>query len=87
MLRRMGHDVPADVTFVEARGSRATAPARPSASIGELFAPRFSRDTAGLFGSFFFCLMVNYVDHSARPSMLQRRGGFTPPAASRGLRW
>jgi len=44
------------------------------------------RDTVGLFASFFFCLMVNYVAIQLVPSML-RDNGFTPAAAAGGLQW
>jgi MFS transporter, AAHS family, 4-hydroxybenzoate transporter len=55
LLRRMGHPVSADATYVE--HDQAT---RPRASLADLFAPVFRRDTIALFLSFFFCLMVNY---------------------------
>lgn len=82
LLRRIGHTVPPDVEYVET-----TAPgAQPAkkASIGDLFAPLYARDTMGLWGSFFFCLMVNYVAIQLVPTMLSG-AGFTQPAASRGL--
>jgi AAHS family 4-hydroxybenzoate transporter-like MFS transporter len=82
LLERIGHAVPADVEYVEAAAPGAQ-PAR-KASIGDLFAPLFARDTAGLWGSFFFCLMVNYVAIQLVPAMLSG-AGFTQPAASRGL--
>ncbi len=76
----MGHDLPDDVSYVEASaGARAT--------IGDLFAPALRLDTAGLFGSFFFCLMVNYVAIQLVPSMLRDSGGFSPAAAAGGLQW
>ena len=84
LLRRIGHDVPDDATFVETRGTDAPT-AKPA--IGDLFAPRFLRDTTGLFGSFFFCLMVNYVAIQLVPSMLRDNGKFTPAAAAGGLQW
>jgi AAHS family 4-hydroxybenzoate transporter-like MFS transporter len=58
LLRRMGHDIPADAAYTEAEPG---APPRPRASLGALFAPGYVRDTVALFGSFFFCLMVNYI--------------------------
>src|SRR5262245_33177422 len=58
LLRRIGHNVPDDVSYVEATAPGA-APKR--AGIGDLFAPSYLRDTSGLWFSFFFCLMVNYV--------------------------
>jgi AAHS family 4-hydroxybenzoate transporter-like MFS transporter len=85
VMRRMGHDVPDEVSYVdEAPGG---APAEKKATIGSLFAPVYLRDTIGLFGAFFFCLMVNYVVIQLVPSMLRDSGGFTPPAAASGLQW
>ncbi len=83
-LRKMGHNVPDDVSYVEAGGG---AVQLKKASIADLFAPPFLRDTAGLFGAFFFCLMVNYVAIQLVPSMLRDFGKFTPPAAASGLQW
>jgi AAHS family 4-hydroxybenzoate transporter-like MFS transporter len=85
LLRRMGHTVSDDTTFVEARGTAEAPVAKPT--MGDLFAPRFLRDTTGLFGSFFFCLMVNYVAIQLVPSMLRDSGKFTPAAATSGLQW
>ena len=82
LLQRIGHKVPADVTYVEAVAPGASPTTR--ASIGDLFAPAYFRDTVGLFGSFFFCLMVNYVAIQLVPAMLSG-AGFAQPAASRGL--
>ena len=82
LLTRIGHDVPAGVEYVEAAAPGAQ-PAK-KASIGDLFAPLLARDTAGLWASFFFCLMVNYVAIQLVPAMLSG-AGFAQPAASRGL--
>ena len=49
------------------------------------FSPEYRRDTAGLFGSFFFCLMVNYVIIQLLVVFLTGNGGFTPPQANRAL--
>jgi MFS transporter, AAHS family, 4-hydroxybenzoate transporter len=81
VLRRIGHNIPDDVTYVE---SSSTATAGKRATIGDLFAPFFARDTVGLWGAFFFCLMVNYVAIQLVPAMLSG-AGFAQPAASRGL--
>jgi AAHS family 4-hydroxybenzoate transporter-like MFS transporter len=81
-MRRIGHDVPADVEYTEAA---AGAPVK-STSIGSLFGPNFVRDTVALCASFFFCLMVNYVVILLLPAMLTADDvGFTQPAASRAL--
>lgn len=85
ILRRIGHDVPDDASFVEARAGGDAPATKPT--IGDLFAPRFLRDTTGLFGSFFFCLMVNYVAIQLVPSMLRDSGKFSPAAAAGGLQW
>src|SRR6185369_14958937 len=84
VMRRMGHNVPDDVAYVEAASAR---PSATKATIGDLFAPAFRRDTVGLFLSFFFCLMVNYVAIQLVPSMLRDSGKFTPAAATSGLQW
>ena len=84
LMRRMGHNVPDDVAYVEAAGTPALV---SKATIGDLFSPVFRRDTIGLFGSFFFCLMVNYVAIQLVPSMLRDAGKFTPAAATGGLQW
>jgi AAHS family 4-hydroxybenzoate transporter-like MFS transporter len=81
LMRRIGHEVPADVAYVEKTASGV--PAR-QAKIGDLFSSAFVRDTTGLWGSFFFCLMVNYVVIQLVPTMLAG-AGFTQPSASRGL--
>lgn len=85
LMRRLGNDVPADATFMETRGPSDAPAAKPA--IGDLFAPRYLRDTTGLFASFFFCLMVNYVAIQLVPSMLRDAGKFAPAAAAGGLQW
>src|SRR5688500_1011352 len=49
-MRRIGHDVPDDVEYVET--AVGGGPVK-KAAIGDLFAPTYLRDTVGLFGSFF----------------------------------
>ncbi|HKE85568.1 MAG TPA: MFS transporter [Vicinamibacterales bacterium] len=85
VMRRMGHNVPHDVAYVEAAAGAQTSASK--ATIADLFAPVFRRDTIGLFGSFFFCLMVNYVAIQLVPSVLRDAGKFTPAAATGGLQW
>jgi MFS transporter, AAHS family, 4-hydroxybenzoate transporter len=81
ILRRIGHSVPDDVSYLE---SAAGGAARKRASIGDLFASAFARDTVGLWGAYFFCLMVNYVAIQLVPAMLAG-AGFAQPSANRGL--
>jgi AAHS family 4-hydroxybenzoate transporter-like MFS transporter len=81
-MRRMGHEVPNDVAYVESAGATPQAEGK----FGKLFTPEFSRDTFALFGSFFFCLMVNYVLIQVVVPMLTGVG-FTQPQASRALLW
>jgi AAHS family 4-hydroxybenzoate transporter-like MFS transporter len=68
LLRRLGHDVGADATFIDSRAAVETVKSR--ASPRELFAPDFRRDTLGLCGAFFFCLLANYVGFSWIVAML-----------------
>jgi MFS transporter, AAHS family, 4-hydroxybenzoate transporter len=81
-MRRMGHAVPDDVSYVESGGASTQSKAR----FASLFTPDYLRDTLALFGSFFFCLMVNYVLIQVVVPMLTGVG-FTQPAASRALLW
>jgi AAHS family 4-hydroxybenzoate transporter-like MFS transporter len=83
VLRKIGHDVPSDATFVEAGGAHVQ---KSKASMRDLFVPDFRRDTLGLFGSFFFCLLVNYVGILLLVATLTG-AGFTQPAASNALGW
>jgi AAHS family 4-hydroxybenzoate transporter-like MFS transporter len=83
LLRKIGHDVPSDSAFVEAGTAHVP---KSRASMRDLFVPEFRRDTLGLFGSFFFCLLVNYVGILLLPVTLTGVG-FTPPVASNRLLW
>ena len=58
-MRRMGHDVPDDVAYIGERAAATHTVQEPG--LASLFTPDYRRDTLALFGSFFFCLMVNYV--------------------------
>jgi AAHS family 4-hydroxybenzoate transporter-like MFS transporter len=81
LLRRLGHDVPADATFVEA-ATPGTETRR--ASLRDLLSPRFRLDTVGLCGAFFFGLMANNVGIIFIPVMLTM-AGFTQRVASNAL--
>src|SRR3989442_1090794 len=83
LLRRLGHDTPADANFVEAGAGHVQ---KSRASMRDLFVPQFRRDTLGLFGSFFFCLLVNYVGILLLVATLTG-AGFKQPAASNALGW
>jgi AAHS family 4-hydroxybenzoate transporter-like MFS transporter len=83
VLRKIGHDIPLDTTFAE-KGTAQTPKSR--ASMRDLFVPEFRRDTLGLFGSFFFCLLVNYVGILLLVATLTG-AGFTQSAASNALGW
>ncbi|OLC32890.1 MAG: hypothetical protein AUG08_09260 [Acidobacteria bacterium 13_1_20CM_2_55_15] len=83
LLRRLGHDTPADANFVEAGAGHVQ---KSRASMRDLFVPQFRRDTLGLFGSFFFCLLVNYVGILLLVATLTG-AGFSQPAASSALGW
>jgi AAHS family 4-hydroxybenzoate transporter-like MFS transporter len=84
MLRKIGHNVPADASFIEANAQKS---GKSGASMADLFTPEFRRDTLGLFGSFFFCLLVNYVGILLLVTTLTTQGGFAQPDASNALFW
>ena len=79
LLRRLGHDVPADTAFVDAREKAVV-----RASARELFVPEFRRDTLALCASFFFCLLSVYIGTNWVPSLLTG-AGFGVAVASNGL--
>ena len=79
LLRRLGHDVPGDAALVDA-----TEKAIARASVRELFAPEFRRDTLALCGSYFFCLLSVYIGTNWVPSLLTG-AGFDVGVASYGL--
>jgi MFS transporter, AAHS family, 4-hydroxybenzoate transporter len=81
MLRKLGNDVPSDASFIEAGTENQVA---TRASMRDLFVPNFRRDTWGLFGAFFFCLLANYVGILLIPVMLTG-AGFALPVASNAL--
>ena len=78
-LRRMGHAVPESASFADTteRGVR-------KASIGELFAPAFRRDTIPLWGAFFSCLLAVYLGFSWLTSLLTG-AGFDTGTANTGI--
>jgi AAHS family 4-hydroxybenzoate transporter-like MFS transporter len=83
-MRRIGHDLPDDVEYVEA--ATAGMP-KGKVGIGTLFGPQYLRDTLALSASFFFCLLANYLVILLLPTVLTSAGnGFAVPEASRALR-
>ena len=68
-LRRMGHEIPSDVGFVD-HGEQVIA----RASVGALFTPEFRRDTLALSGAYFFCLLAVYAAFNWVPVMLTESG-------------
>jgi AAHS family 4-hydroxybenzoate transporter-like MFS transporter len=74
LLRRIGHDVPSDVSYVDGAGG---AVPKSQATMGAIFAPALRLDTIGLMGAFFFCLMANYIGFLLIPAMLTG-AGFPP---------
>ena len=79
LLRRLGHNLPADVAFVDSH-ERTVA----RASVASLFAPEFRRDTVALAAAFFFCLLAAYTGVSWVPSLLTS-AGFDVAMANYGL--
>src|SRR5918994_596387 len=81
-LRRMGHIVQDDVTFVDPAG----AVGAPRGSIADLFAPALRRDTLALIGAFGSCLLAIWMAFLWIPAMLtDPAGGFAQPEASFAL--
>ena len=78
LLRRLGHDVPHETTFVDATEKAVRV------SVGQLFASDFRRDTIALSASYFFCLLSVYVGVNWVPSLLTS-AGFGVAIASNGL--
>jgi len=79
LLKRLGHDVPADAEFVDAREKSIG-----QASVRSLLVPEFRRDTFALCASFFFCLLSVYVGANWVPSLLTT-AGFGVGISSYGL--
>ena len=79
LLRRLGHAVPDDAQFAD-RSERSVG----RVSAGELFTAEYRRDTLGLCGSYFFCLLSVYIGAIWVPSMLTA-AGFDVGTASYGL--
>jgi AAHS family 4-hydroxybenzoate transporter-like MFS transporter len=78
LLRRLGHTVPAETTFVDATEQAVRV------SVGQLFASEFRNDTIALSASYFFCLLSVYVGVLWVPSLLTT-AGFGVATASNGL--
>ena len=84
LLRRSGHDIPADATFSAPR--EGVAASVSSDRIANLFRSGLARDTVSLWASFFFGLMSNYVIVLLLPALLASAEiGFSQAAASRAL--
>jgi len=84
LLRRSGHDVPADASF--AAPSEIEVAPMSTDRIASLFRGGLARDTVALSAAFFFGLMVNYVVILLLPALLTSSAiGFSQPAASRAL--
>lgn len=78
LLRRFGHTVAEDSAFVVADSA---GKAQKKVSMGSLFQGSYVRDTIGLFGSFFFCLMANYISISWLVTFLRDEHGFAQTPA------
>ena len=71
MLRRMGHAIPDDVSYL---GPGSAPAAHPRTNLGEVFSPAFVRDSLALCGAFFFCLMANYFAILLIPTVYRAAG-------------
>jgi AAHS family 4-hydroxybenzoate transporter-like MFS transporter len=79
LLRRFGHDLGDRTSFVDLT-ERAVA----RVSIGALFQPEFRRDTLGLWGAFFSCLLAVYLGFSWLTALLTG-AGFDAATANTGI--
>ena len=79
LLKRLGHDVPADAAFVDSREKHVA-----RATVGSLLVPEFRRDTLALCAAFFFCLLSVYTGTNWVPSLLTG-AGFEVGIANYGL--
>jgi AAHS family 4-hydroxybenzoate transporter-like MFS transporter len=79
LLRRMGHPVADQATFVQPAGSAASRP-----SLASIFGRDLRVDTFALWGAFFSCLLAVYLGFSWLPSILTGAGLGTA-VASTGL--
>ena len=70
LLRRFGHAVPAEAEFEQPAATL-------TGSLLDIFTPAYRRDTFGLFGAFFFCLMTVYLALQLLVTVLKGTG-FTP---------
>ena len=79
LLRRLGHGVPDDAQFADARETRIA-----HVSARALLTPELRGDTAALCASFFFCLLSVYIGAIWVPTLLVK-AGFSDGTASYGL--
>ena len=81
-LRRLGHSVPEDSSFVESGSGSGQSAGR--VTVGELFSRGFLRDTTGLWIAFFCCMSSIYLVFGWLPTLLSTMG-LDVAAASSGL--
>jgi MFS transporter, AAHS family, 4-hydroxybenzoate transporter len=79
LLRRLGHQLDADVAFDD-RAEQSAA----KVSIASLFRPEFRRDTIALWAAFFCCLLSVYLGFSWLTALLTG-AGFATSVASTGI--
>jgi MFS transporter, AAHS family, 4-hydroxybenzoate transporter len=79
LLRRLGHQLDADVAF-EDKAEQSAA----KVSIASLFRPEFRRDTIALWAAFFCCLLSVYLGFSWLTTLLTG-AGFATSVASTGI--
>ena len=79
LLRRMGHDVPDQSTFVQPVDSAVSRP-----SLTSIFGRELRIDTFALWGAFFSCLLAVYLGFSWLPTILTG-AGLPSSVASTGL--
>lgn len=80
VMKKMGHALPPDSTFVDPSAGRMI----QTASFSEVFSRGLRRDTFALWGAFFSCLLAVYLGFNWLPTLLSD-AGFGPATASNGI--
>lgn len=83
LLRRFGHNVPDNAEFEQIAPA---GPAQPTTAGPGILSPEYRRDTLGLFGAFFFCLLTVYLALQLLVTVL-KGAGFTPAEANDIFTW
>jgi AAHS family 4-hydroxybenzoate transporter-like MFS transporter len=73
LMNRMGQETPSSAPSNE-EALHDEVSARPRSSVGEIFTPRFRRDTLGLSAALFFCLLAGNIGFQFIPAAMLSAG-------------